>query len=182
MKKTKAFITSFIIILALIIGVCTITPVTASATEFSIWVGGVQLHEGEYLVNGATETVSEEPTEGGYAHLFEGELILNNYEYNGVGYEYDTGCYAGIYSDTSISINYRGENAITLTDSDSYAICVIGDYTFIYGIESSDTLILTADYGIVGYDAAELYLGDGAVTINSTSDAISTFGCIDLSC
>ena len=78
-----------------------------------LYVSGVQLNDGEYLANGATEPTTAKP-EGGYAYFKNEELTLHNYEYQGNGYMYNTEYqnYAAIYANFFLKLYLEGTNKI----------------------------------------------------------------------
>ena len=70
--------------LSMVIGIFAAVGVNTYAAEPGLWVGGVEMNDGDYLANGATATTTTEPS-GGYAYFKDGVLTLNNYEYEGAG-------------------------------------------------------------------------------------------------
>ena len=121
-----------------------------------VYVGGTPLQYAGDSVAG---------TGGGTATLYIGStgapvLVLDNYVYEGSGYKYADGCYAGIYYAASEPMRIilgtstsgkASENAITITAAnatESYGIYVDTSYTnnlFIGGNknEAADTLTVT---------------------------------------
>ena len=101
MKKWRAVIG---FVLLLLVGVMPATVTNAAPTlSGSIWVGGVELKN-------IGESVASSNGNGGSATLYWEKyfdapvLVLDNYVYEGNGYEYADGCYAGIY--------YTGNNKL----------------------------------------------------------------------
>ena len=94
MKKWRAAIG---LVVLLLVGVMPATVTNAAPTiSGSVWVGGVEL-------DSIGESVASSNSNGGSATLYWEKyyeapvLVLDNYVYEGSGYEYETGCYAGIY-------------------------------------------------------------------------------------
>ena len=133
--------------------------------ENDVYVGGVRMQDGDYLATGATVTTTTEP-QSGYAYYKDGNLELNDYSYEGLGYEFDSGYYAGIYAACSVSVTLIGENAFTLTESDSYGI-YFADRDI--SLQGSGSLDITAEYGMCGCRCIDV--DECSITINSTYDA-----------
>ena len=131
-----------------------------------VYVAGVEMNDGDYLANGASAVTTAAPTEGGYAYLNDGVLTLNNFVYEGEGFEYDTDLdyYAVIYSTVDLEIVLVGDNTLIQMADDS-EIIISNDLTF------SGTGCLTAEgvYGITVY---------GTLTIDGGAISVETdFGC-----
>ncbi len=118
----------------------------------SIYVGGVELENGEYLKVGASAPTTSNPGDN-YAHYYGGVLTLKNYTYTGVG-SYDADgeeCYDVINTlDAAVYINLIGTNVLTQTaESDAYGITAWG--ALCIDSASCGTLsIKSACYGIFG--------------------------------
>ena len=119
--------------LAMVIGIFAAVGVNTYAAEPGLWVGGVEMNDGDYLANGATATTTTEPS-GGYAYFKDGVLTLNNYEYEGAGVTQSNslGSYtwAVLISHNTIplTLNLKGDNKlIFVPDSEEishcYAVC-----------------------------------------------------------
>ena len=148
-------------------------PIPATAT---VWVGGVELSDGDYLAVGGTETTKTEPTTG-YAYYKDGVLILNNYSYEGVGVMYDTDdyYYATVYSASDLEIVLVGKNSLTQTEEDSDGITAEADIT----VSGTGTLNITAAYGIYTY-GDNVSIAGGNVKINAEYDGIASDGSVSI--
>ena len=85
------------------------------ATEYPLWVGGVQVTSAN-----ASDIPAEGETKTGTAsyNAKTNTLTLNNYSYSGVGYEPDVSVSAGIYSEgIDLNIELIGTNTITTNGS-----------------------------------------------------------------
>jgi len=118
--KSRNLIISFLIMIAMLLGVFAMTSLMANAAPYSpdptklpaetIYVGGVALNAGQYVKNGDTTATTGEPPEdtSGFAwYTPEGTLLLVDYTYTGKGYEYSSGDYALIYSRNIIHCSWR---------------------------------------------------------------------------
>lgn len=115
--------------LAMVIGIFAAVGVNTSAAEPGLWVGGVEMNDGDYLANGATATTTTKPS-GGYAYFKDGVLTLNNYEYEGAGVTQSnsSGSYtwAVLISHNTIplTLNLKGDNKlIFVPDSEEVTTC-----------------------------------------------------------
>ena len=163
----------------------TTTPEGGETTATPIYVGGVEMNDGDYLANGATTVSDSAPATGGYAHfaVVDGKatLTLNNYTYSGAGGEAQISGNtdgAAIYyggSDT-LYLTLQGESSVTHTGGgnyyDSYGIFVE------YNLEISGTGSLSVSGGSpdptrdgVSYG---IYSGYGDVTL--LSGAVTAIG------
>ena len=113
-----------------------------------VYVGGVQVYNGEFLANGETETTKEKP-DGGYAYYYDGIVELNNFEYEGEGYWYapELGYSAAIYGEDDLVIKVVGTNEITNTENKCDGIVANGTIT----LAGKGTLTVNSDYGIYCY-------------------------------
>ena len=96
--KSRNLIISFLLMIAMLLGVFAMTPLTASARAYpdptklpaeTIYVGGVALNAGQYVKNGETTATTGQPAEdtSGFAwHTPDGTLLLVDYTYTGKGY------------------------------------------------------------------------------------------------
>jgi hypothetical protein len=119
-RKMKKRILSLLLTLVMLVGMIPATSLTAFAAattyNYVVCVGGVSMHDGDYLAVGATATQTTKPS-GGYAYYNDGTLTLNNYSYEGKGYKYISdisggGRYATVYSDQDLTIELVGNNTI----------------------------------------------------------------------
>ncbi len=134
------------------------TPEVPDLTANPVYVGGTAL---QYVGD------SVAGTGGGTATLYIGStgapvLVLDNYVYEGEGYQYDTGCYAGIY--------FSGNGSMYI---------ILGSSTSGQASENSITITAanaTESYGI--YKANTNYLGnlfiDGSK--NDSADTLTVTG------
>ena len=142
-----------------------------------LWVGGVEMLDGDYLAVGETTTTTMEPS-GGYAYYENGVLTLNNYSYTGAGYFYANADYAVIFAEKELQIVLKGENVLNQTTTYAEGICLAIGSLMIYG---SGSLTVTA--GGHGIQSCQ-----GSVTINNctinvtaghTGITASTYATID---
>ena len=147
------------LVLLMLVGVMPITvKAAAPAVSGSVWVGGEELKNiGDFVKssdgNGGQATL--------YATSIGPALVLDNYVYEGDGYEYDTGCYAGIY--------YAANNPLYI---------ILG--TDINGIASENSITITAEnatesYGIfINTNYTNNLFIDGSM--NNAADALTVIG------
>jgi len=129
--------------------------IAAEATaEPEIYVGGVGLVSGEYLANGSDTPVKDKPASGGYAYYKDGVLTLNNYVYEGTGYETGSGVYAIIYSRKAFELVLEGESTLTQSDEDSR------------GIFANNKTVTVSGDGSLNL-AGGFYAFDASVVVNS---------------
>ena len=97
-----------------------------------IWIGGVQLGNGQYLRSGDSVATSVTQTNN-YAYYKDGVLTLKNYTYSGEGtYNVDGDeCYDAINSASDLTIKLEGTNNLGLTQNQagklSYGVIVDGN-------------------------------------------------------
>ena len=155
--KSRNLIISFLLTLAMLLGVFAMTPLTASAMSITptpqetpaetIYVGGVALNKGQYVKNGETTATTGEPDweESGFAfYASSGTFHLSDYEYEGTGYTHDTSEKSVIYSEGKLEIILHGKNSIKNTADKSLWIA--------NGIRAKGNLIID---------------GPGSITINA---------------
>ena len=141
--------------LAMVIGIFAAVGVNTSAAEAGLWVGGVEMNDGDYLANGATATTTTEPS-GGYAYFKDGVLTLNNYEYEGAGVtqinSIGTTWHVLICHNTiPLTLNLKGDNKlIFVPDSEELTYC--------YAVDS---------YSNIDYDSNLTVEGDGKLSTNA---------------
>ena len=136
--KSRNLIISFLLMIAMLLGVFAMTPLTANAAAYpdptklpaeTIYVGGVELSEGQYVMNGETTATTGEPAEdeSGFAwYTPDGTLLLVDYTYQGRGYEYSSGNYALVYSTGTLYVALGGENTLKQTSSHNMGIYTVG--------------------------------------------------------
>ena len=139
-KGMKKWMAAIGLVVLLLVGVnpATVTNAASEPSE-SVWVGGEELKPESF---GAS--VNSTNGNGGSATLQVSTseyyvLVLDNYVYEGPGYEYETGKYAGIYyagtKDLYIILGNAGtasDNAITVTAENA---------TYSYGIYVPDAVL-----------------------------------------
>ena len=179
--KLRNLIISFLLTLAMLLGVFAISPMTASAMAYpdptklpaeTIHVGDVALTAGQYVKNGETTATTGRPAEdaSGFAWYTEdGTLVLVDYTYQGKGYEYSSGNYALIYSTGMLYVAGSGVNTLKQTQSYNMGIYSVGSLT----IASTGTLEIEGDNCSCLYSNNEItfnrYLGK--VYLKSTGNA-----------
>ena len=98
----KKRLLSFLLIIALCLGLVPVAMLSASAEKAGdIYVAGVLMSDGDYLANNKTSTQTTKPS-GGYAYYKNGILTLRNFSYTGEGYNVDSDYNALIYSDYAV--------------------------------------------------------------------------------
>ena len=120
--KSRNLIISSLLIIAMLLGVFAMTPLTASAASITptpeetpaetIYVGGVELSKGQYVKNGETIATTGEPDweESGFAfYASSGTFHLSDYEYEGTGYTHDISEKSVIYSEGKLEIILHGK-------------------------------------------------------------------------
>ena len=118
--------------LAMVIGIFAAVGVNTSAAEAGLWVGGVEMNDGDYLANGATATTTTEPS-GGYAYFKDGVLTLNNYEYEGAGVTQSNSIGTTwhmliCHNKIPLTLNLKGDNKlIFVPDSEELTYCYAVD-------------------------------------------------------
>ena len=126
--KTKKIAISILLVLAMVLGLLAVMPFAASAKSITptpqetlaekIYVGGVELGLGQYVMNGTDTAVMGDPAidASGYAHYtLDGQLFLVDYEYEGTGYTHDTSEKSVIYSTGKLEVILYGNSSIKNT-------------------------------------------------------------------
>ena len=137
----KKRILSVLITLVMLIGLVTVMSVSASAetaTEYDLWVGGVQVtdaNKDNIVVPGAIGSATYDPDTQ--------TLTLNNFSYTGLGYNHyyyydeDYGehyySYAAIYSKNKLIIKLVGNNTVFCEGEGAGLPSFCGVYTEEYG-------------------------------------------------
>ena len=180
--KSRNLIISFLVMIAMLLGVFAMTPLTASAAAYppdptetpaeTIYVGGVALQMDQYVMNGSSTAVDGMPADdaSGFAwYTPDGTLILVDYTYQGKGYEYSSGNYALIYSTGMLYVTGGGVNTLKQTQSYNMGIYSVGSLT----IATTGTLAIEGDNCSCLYSNNEItfnrYLGK--VDLKSTGNA-----------
>ena len=166
-----------------------------------VYVGGVELNDGEYLSESGR--VTETAPSGGYAYYKSGVLTLNDYTCQGKGYLYGQAesedkietYYALIYSEDSLQVELIGESTLTaaeITEKDVYIdgiisgvdLTVRGPGSLVvkdcsYGLDAKKNLVIrglnltadTANESIGTFDGTVI-IENAALTLNSEEDGI----------
>lgn len=128
--------------------------------SYDIRVGGVGMNDGDYLACDAVSVSDTKPASGGYAYYMDGTLTLNNYTYEGVGYQYEEANEDGDILLSSAAIYYDSDFDLTivLEGNNSFTNTMCEDAGEGYGIwNNMSNLTIT---------------GIGLLTINSGNDGI----------
>ena len=162
--KSRNLIISFLLTLAMLLGVFAMTPLTAFAISDAdkpaetIYVGGVELSKGQYVKKGETTATTGEPDweESGFAfYASSGTFHLSDYEYEGTGYTHDTSEKSVIYSEGKLEIILHGKNSIKNNTADT-------DIWTANGIRAKGNLIIDGP-GSITVDAPYAICGDALV-------------------
>ena len=137
----KKRLVSLLLVMWMIVGML---PVNAFEVEFAdtIYVGGVELSDGQYLAVDAEEATTIQP-EVGYAHYAGGVLTLHNYTFEGEGYKYDGSYSAVVYAGAGLKVVLEGENSLDNT--------IPGEGIFASGnitVDGAGSLKISAEIGI----------------------------------
>ena len=193
MKTKTKLIVGILLVLLLLLG---IMPMSALAVAVppeetpaeTVWVGGVALNEGQYVMNGSTTAVTGELdwNESGFAfYSSDGTLILSDYEYEGTGYTHDTSEKSVIYSEGMLNVILFGKSSIKNTaDTDIWTangIRVKGNLS----INGPGAITINAPYAICGDAFIELAYGkilipDAVIAIEAGGDFIVSNGYVEL--
>ena len=161
LKKSVAVLLT----LAMVIGIFAAVGVNTSAAEAGLWVGGVEMNDGDYLANGATATTTSKPS-GGYAYFKDGVLTLNNYEYEGAGVPQTNGfiTWAELISHTiPLTLNLKGDNKLIFVPESGITSCyAVSSYS------NDSNLTVEGDGKLSTSTNAErvLYSASSDITIN----------------
>lgn len=146
----------------------------------NIWVGGVELEDGEYLRQGSYAPTTVAPSNN-YAYYKDGVLTLKNYAYEGQGaYNLDgNGRYDVIYAGNNpMRIHFIGTNSIRETGAYVNAVsrCIAGKkpiaFTADYGGEL--TLFAARGYGIYNDSYGYTHIANGTISTSGMSYGIYT--------
>lgn len=151
-----------------------------------LYVGGVFMKEGDYLAVGAAEVSDTAPATGGYAHLKNGTLTLNNFTYEGEGYYCEDGYGALIYGETDFEIVLQGKNQLS-NSMDEYGDGIVAwaDVT-ISGTEGASLEISASNTGIhlapyVDDEGYKLIIQNAVLDIHTVySEGIDSNGVIEI--
>ena len=157
--------------LVMLVGMIPAGVITASAeSNYSVWVGGVCMNDGDYLAVGATATQTTKPS-GGYAYYEDRTLTLNNYSYEGKGYLYNSEDdeYATVFAEHDLTVELVGTNSLKQTASLSEGIRVgVTDSKEKLTIQGDGSLNVTSTYcGILAWG---LITVNGGTIISTATD------------
>lgn len=190
--KSRNLIISFLLMIAMLLGVFAITPLTASAVSTpapedtlaeTIYVGGVELQMNQYVMNGSSTAVDGTPADDadGFAWYSEDGLLLVNYVYEGQGHLYDGDNYAVISSTGLLVIEFIGTNKLTQTEEYGTGIYAGGNLVIDGFGSTAGCLEVTASFAL--YADYSLFIEPNAreIKINSdyqamTADDLIVFG------
>ena len=191
--KSRNLIISFLLMIAMLLGVFAITPLTASALSITptpeetpaetIYVGGVALQMNQYVMNGSSTAVDGTPADDadGFAWYSEDGLLLVNYVYEGQGHLYDGDNYAVISSTGLLVIEFIGTNKLTQTEEYGTGIYAGGNLVIDGFGSTAGCLEVTASFAL--YADYSLFIEPNAreIKINSdyqamTADDLIVFG------
>ena len=137
--------------------------------DIAVYVGGVELHSGDYLANGA-DTVTDTKPAGGYAYFNNGVIELVNYEYEGEGYCYDGIYSSALYAEDELTIILKGKNSLTNTSTDGECITSYNNIN----ISGGGTVTLDGEYGIY-CDGYTVTIDSGVVISDCKKESIHAF-------
>ena len=196
--KSRNLIISFLLTLAMLLGVFAMTPMTASALSITptpeetpaetVYVGGVELSKGQYVENGETTAVTGEPDweKSGFAfYASSGTFHLSDYEYEGTGYTHDTSEKSVIYSTGKLEIILHGTSSIKNTADKSIwtanGIRTKGNLI----IDGPGSITINAPYAIYGNNLVKFEYGrtvipSATVAIEARGNFIVNGGVLEL--
>lgn len=158
-------------VFAVVIGVSDPSSMTST-----IFVGGVELEDGDYLASGTYVTAEKAPEEGGYAYFKDGILTLNDYTYEGVGcadieYEDDMLFCAAVYAPSKLTVRLVGENRLMNTGrADYYCEGILAPDGLT--VEGTGTLAIACDTDGIGVFNGMLTVNGGVLEIETGEYAI----------
>jgi len=148
--------------------------VTAAAEEFApVYVGGVEMNDGDYLANDA-DAVSDAKPSVGYAYYKDGVLTLDGYSYNGKGYQFGDAAVdtAVIYADSDLVIEVKNDNEIMNSQYAAEGIRAVGDIT----IDGEGFLDVGAYAACISADEGKISISNIDLKIESVVSALRTTG------
>lgn len=182
------------LLMVLVLCFCALPIAVSAQTDFRpIYVGGIEMNDGDYLATGATTTTKTRPSTG-YAYYKEDRLLLNNFSYEGLGYVYNEWNSYMIYSERTASLSIEIVSGTTnvfntgnLESLNAYnGICVAGSLSIVnysnggsleiyankYGIESGgvvslNNVDLTIDTSTYGIDSESFVCHGGNLVCDS---------------
>lgn len=98
---------------------------SAKKLDKAVFIGDVKMTNGTYLANGATKTTTSKPS-GGYAYYKDGVLTINNFKYEGAGYNFKPGypVSAAIYCADDLTLSLQGENTLRMPEIGTFYKCL----------------------------------------------------------
>ena len=192
--KARVFKSIFVFLLAvgLTLGIIVSTegnvaqaaPVTEPDPETiaaeSVFVGGVELQNEQYVMNGSSTAVDGNPAgdANGFAFYSEGVLYLVNYAYEGQGHIYDGDNYAVISSTGCLVIQLLGMNELVQTEEYGTGIYAGGDLVIDGFSGQTGYLEVSASFAL--YSEYSLYIESDVkgIKINSDYNAMTAYDLI----
>ncbi len=179
----------FSVILALTLVLCAI-PVSAEEETPQycsyVYIGNVQLNDGQYLANYSSTPVTKAPA-GGFAYLKDGELTLYNYNYRGSGYNHvhysytedgvthSTIASGAIFFPAKGSLKVLGTNSI---ENIGKAPANTSTNNYYYG---SNAIVFLSDLNIYGTGTLNIK-GDHGITESTKRNESPTCKTVSISC
>ena len=161
------------LLMVLVLCFCALPITTSAQTDFRpIYVGGVEMNDGDYLATGATTTTKTCPSTG-YAYYKEDMLVLNNFSYEGLGHIYNEWNADMIYSERTATLTIKivdgTTNVFNTGDLDSLnaynGISVAGSLSIVNYSDGGSLEIYANNIGIKSGGVVSLYNVD--LTIDS---------------
>lgn len=191
--KARVFKSIFVLLLAvgLTLGIIVATegnvaqaaPVVAPGPETiaaeSVFVGGVELQNEQYVMNGSSTAVDGNPAgdANGFAFYSEGVLYLVNYAYEGQGHTYEGDNYV-ISSTGCLVIQLLGMNELVQTEE--YGTGIYAGGNLVIDGFSGQTGYLEVSASFALYTDYSLYIESDVkgITINSDYEAVTAYDLI----
>lgn len=146
----------------------------------SVFVGGVELQNEQYVLNGSSTAVDGNPAgdADGFAFYSEGVLYLVNYAYEGQGHIYDGDNYAVISSTGCLVIQILGMTELVQTEE--YGTGIYAGGNLVIDGFSGQTGYLEVSASFALYTEYSLYIESDVkgIKINSDYDAVTAYGLI----
>lgn len=159
--------------------------------EPSLYVGGVEMNDGDYLASGADSVSDIAPASGGYAHYSGGVLTLHDYAYEGTGHCYDRQpndyYHALVYAKApELEIVLEGSSSFAsafpdaVSDTESYSIYgICAEYSDVTVSGAGSLSIATEEIGM-DFPYSTLAVSGGSVQIEAV-DGIGNAESVSLS-
>ena len=153
---------------------------SAKKLDKAVFIGDVKMTNGTYLANGASKTTTSKPS-GGYAYYKDGVLTINNFKYEGAGYNYRPGytISTAIYCANDLTLSIQGENTLRLTGSGTLYKCLSHGKLTVNGNGKLKTI---GSGGLLGYK--NIVIDNGVIdaegyALASNGDAIINGGTLN---